>query len=161
MLKCYLLNAEQLELEGQVRVWRDIGWASGRAVGKVARNDEPALATDLHRGQTFLPAFDQPGHIELRRLSTARALKFFSIFQPAGVMNNHRLIRSGTLSGSDREILHLQSGGSRDFRSGLRAAPRHDVSDGTSRNDDYKDHCAQAEITIAGSLGRANGARCL
>src|SRR5215472_13608631 len=52
------LHVEQLDLEDQRRVGRDDAAGATRAVAELWRDDERALAADLHRGDPFVPAGD-------------------------------------------------------------------------------------------------------
>ena len=51
-------NFEQLDIENQFRVRRDIGRATHRAVPEIGRNDQFPLAPDLHGCHAFEPTLD-------------------------------------------------------------------------------------------------------
>src|SRR5262245_43817139 len=57
-LSASAFDAQQFDLEDQRRVRRDHAADPARAVTEVGRDDEGALATDLHRGNAFVPARD-------------------------------------------------------------------------------------------------------
>src|SRR5271155_3617812 len=53
-----LLHAEQIDFEYQRGARRDVGAGAARAVAQVRRNDQRALAADMHGGDAFVPALD-------------------------------------------------------------------------------------------------------
>src|ERR1700744_6074083 len=52
------LHAEQLDVEHQRRVRRDHAAGAARAVAKLRRDDQRAVAADLHGGDALVPAGD-------------------------------------------------------------------------------------------------------
>src|SRR5262245_23449614 len=53
-----LLHAEKLDVEQQRSVRRDRAASAPGAIAHLRRNDEGALAADLHAGYAFIPALD-------------------------------------------------------------------------------------------------------
>src|ERR1700733_11776598 len=50
------LHVKQFDVEDQRRIRRDDAAGAARAIAKGGRNDQGALAADLHRGDAFVPA---------------------------------------------------------------------------------------------------------
>src|SRR5262249_2943046 len=95
-----LFHREQLDIEHQRRVWRDHPACAARAIAERGRNDECALAADLHRGDALVPAGDDLALTD-RKLERFVAidgrvefLAFLPIFiEPARVVHHAGLAR--------------------------------------------------------------------
>src|SRR5262245_59019520 len=62
-----LLQVEELHLEQQRRVRRDHPAGAARAVAEVGRDQQRALAADLHAGHALVPALDDLALAEAER----------------------------------------------------------------------------------------------
>src|SRR5260370_32584547 len=82
-----LADAQQLDLERQFGVRRDDAGRAPGAVAQSGRDDELALAADLHAGHALVPALDDPTGAELKgeRLAAVEAGgELFPVGEPAG-----------------------------------------------------------------------------
>ena len=107
-------HAKQLDIENE----GCIGWDDSRealiTVGKVSRNDELALATDLHPRNAFVPALDYhpDAEGELERATSDRAVELRSIFEDTSVVDGDILALCGGWSISDGDVFVLKTTGS-------------------------------------------------
>src|SRR5437870_5125388 len=112
------LNAEQLNFEHQRRIGWNFRWGATRAISKIRRDDELALASDLHADETCVPTFyhlpaAQGEHERLCGTVDGRA-----VGQRADIMHPHALalFRRGPSSDLEigpREPIWWHGGGSR------------------------------------------------
>src|SRR5258708_31669043 len=93
-----LLHAEQIDVEHQRGARRDVAAGAARAIAEVRRNDQRALAADMHGGEAFVPALDDLALAERERKRLApveRAVEFLALLavdeQPAGIIYRHDL----------------------------------------------------------------------
>src|SRR5258708_34060283 len=89
------LHIEQFDVEDQRGIWRDDAAGPAGPVTEFGRDDERALAADLHGRHTFIPAADDltPADGELKWLATIeRAVELFALgaafVEPAGVVHD-------------------------------------------------------------------------
>src|SRR4051812_18564605 len=68
------LHVEQLDFEDQRRIRRDDAGGAAGAVAELGRDDERALAADLHCGHAFIPARDDALHPD-RKFERPAAVK--------------------------------------------------------------------------------------
>src|SRR6266404_962410 len=90
-----LLYRQQFDVEHQRRVRRNDAARPARAVAERRRNDQGALAADLHGGDAFIPAGD---HLVLpdwkleRLVAIDRTIEFLALLavliKPTGVMHD-------------------------------------------------------------------------
>src|SRR4051794_14346400 len=59
-----LLDRQELDVEDERRVWRNGAAGAALAVAELRRNDERPLSTDLHAGDTLIPAADDRARTE-------------------------------------------------------------------------------------------------
>ena len=92
--RSWLLHAEQLDVEHQRGVGRDHPAGAARAIAELGRDDQGALAADLHSGDPLVPAADDlpcPQAEGEGLAAVERAVEFGAlraiIVQPAGVMH--------------------------------------------------------------------------
>src|SRR5215813_65811 len=123
MSQCLLLlmspfDAQQLDLEDQRRIRRDHIADPAGAVAEIGWDDERALATDLHRGNAFVPAGDHlpSANRKLEGLTAVeRAVELLALgavlVEPAGVMHDASLTGPRGGAGADLGVDGLQSGG--------------------------------------------------
>src|SRR5262245_16004303 len=116
-LSASTFDAEQFDLEDQRRVRRDHPADPARAVAEIGRDDEGALAADLHRGNAFVPARDDlpSADRKLERLAAVeRAVELLALgatlIEPAGVMHHASLASPRGRAGADLGVDDLQSG---------------------------------------------------
>src|SRR6185369_3791330 len=82
-----LFDAEQLDLEDEGRVWRNIPAGAAGTVGQFGRADELGLAADLHQLYPFGPAGDHPCEWETDRLvALVRAVELLTVGQRAAII---------------------------------------------------------------------------
>src|SRR5712671_6009833 len=93
-----LLRSEQIDVEHQRGARRDVAAGAARAIAQVRRNDQRALAADMHGGEAFVPALDDLALAERegKRLAPVeRAVELLALLaideQPAGVIYRHGL----------------------------------------------------------------------
>lgn len=150
LVQYWLSDAEELDVEKE----RSVGWDFGRpapcAVGEVAGNGELPLAADLHRHQPFVPTFDHLADADAKVCGRAAVgtVKRSSIFERAGVVDNHGLASSRTWSIADLKINILQSRRSSDFSVCRIRAMRDDINDCTASNQQDQGDRADAKILI-------------
>src|SRR5690242_14022241 len=60
------LHPEQFHLEQQRRIRRDDAAGAARAVAELGRDDQRALAADLHGGDAFIPSLDHHAAADLK-----------------------------------------------------------------------------------------------
>src|SRR5688572_14468502 len=135
---CYppLLHIEQLDLENQRCVRRNHPAGAPRAIAELGRDDEHALAADLHAGHALVPALDHPAAAQGKRErpAPARAVELLSahvlrrrIMQPAGVVDLDGLPGNGFVALADHGVgLHQPGracGGRHEHRSCQRYQP--------------------------------------
>ena len=102
-------DAKQFDIEHQGCV----RWNNSRealiAIGEISWDDELALATNLHSGNTFVPALNHhpDTECELKRATANGAVEFRSICQDTGVVDGDILALCGgwTLSYGDVFVL--------------------------------------------------------
>src|SRR5579885_1722038 len=99
----YSLHVKQLHLEGQLRVGRDLAHGAV-AVGQVRRDDQLALAANLHAGHALVPALDDLAATEPEREGLAAveaAVELRTVLQRAGVMDDDLVALLGRLAVAD------------------------------------------------------------
>src|SRR5580704_15771028 len=89
------LHIEQFDVEDQRGVGRDDAAGAARPVAELGRDDQGALAADLHAGDALVPAGDDlmPPERELERLTAVeRAVELLALgailIEPACVMHD-------------------------------------------------------------------------
>src|SRR5664279_967283 len=109
-----LLDLEQLDFEDQCRVGRDDAGGASRAVAEIGRDQEHALASDLHRCNALVPALDHAPLADRereRRAAIERAvepLALGAVFpEPAGVVHDAGLALLRRRAGADLRVLVL------------------------------------------------------
>ena len=108
LLPLSLLDAQQLDLEVEVGVWRNSRGLSGFAIGKLAGDSKSAFAPDFHCRQPLVPTRDYSAEPEVYRLSSGGLIgvvEFSAVFKPADVMDRYRLPHLWAWSIADPEIL--------------------------------------------------------
>src|SRR6185312_11496004 len=121
-----LFHGQELDVEHQRRVRWDDAAGAGRAVAERGRDDQGALAADLHRSDALVPALDDAAAADrkLERLvAVMRTVEFLALHavdvEPAGIVHDGGLARFGRGAGTDCLIDHLKSGcGGHDLLSG-------------------------------------------
>src|SRR5262245_9982833 len=111
-------HVEQLDVEDQRRIrWDHTACAAG-TIAERGWDDERALATNLHRGDTFVPACDdslRPDWEFERPAPVNRAVELLALgtvlIEPSGVMHDTGLAAPGRGAGADFAVDDLQSGG--------------------------------------------------
>src|SRR5688500_7912896 len=122
LARCYavLLHIQQLDFENQRRIRRNHPAGAPRAIAELGRDDEQALASDLHAGHALVPALDHPAASQGKRErpAPARAVELLSalvlrrrIMQPAGVVHLDGIPGNGFLALADHRIGLHQPGG--------------------------------------------------
>src|SRR5215204_4733130 len=111
------LQAEQLDIEDQRGVWRDRAASAARAIAETGRDDERALATNLHARHALVPTLDDPALADrkLERLvAIDRGVEFLALgavlVEPAGVMHDHGLARARRRAGAGLGVDDLEAG---------------------------------------------------
>src|SRR6266568_1910136 len=119
-LSASAFDAKQFDLKDQRRVRRYYTAGAAGTVTELGRNDEGALATDLHRGDTFVPTGnDLPSaNRKLERPATVdRAVELLALgavlIEPAGVMHDASLTSPRAGAGADLAVDDPQAGGRR------------------------------------------------
>src|ERR1700728_2145030 len=95
---------------------RDDAAGAARAIAQLGRNDQGALAADLHGGDAFVPAADHlaDADLELKRLAAIeRAVEFLALLailiEPAGVVHDAGLAGARRLAGPGHAVDDLKS----------------------------------------------------
>src|SRR6185437_4354385 len=103
-----LLHGEQFDVEHQGRMRRDHTAGAARAIAERGRNDQGALAADLHGGDALVPASDDAvlADRKLERLvAVDRRVELLALLavlvKPAGIMHDANLARLRRGAGSD------------------------------------------------------------
>src|SRR3954447_20958385 len=94
-------DAEQLDVEHQRRVRRDHTAGAAAAIAERRRNDERALAADLHAGDALIPAGDHLAaaeHERERLVAIARAVGL----RPMMVLRRRAVEPAGVVHGDGR-----------------------------------------------------------
>src|SRR6185437_3680869 len=91
---CALFHRQQFHVEHQCRVRRDDAAGAARAVAERRRDDERALAADLHGGDALVPTLDDLARADRkieRLVAIDRGVEFLALravlVEPAGVMH--------------------------------------------------------------------------
>src|SRR5271168_801788 len=113
-----LLHAEQIYVEHQRGARRNDAAGAARAIAQVRRNDQRALAADMHGGDAFVPALDDLALAERegKRLATVeRAVEFLTLLavdeQPSGIIDRHGLADLRHGSGARLDVDDAQTAG--------------------------------------------------
>src|ERR1700675_3075844 len=113
-----LFDADELDVEDQRGVWRNDAAGAAGAIAELGRNDQRALAADLHGRDAFVPAGDDLVHadLELERLvAIDRGVEFLALggvlIKPAGVMHDAGLAGFRRGAGAGLGVDDFQSGG--------------------------------------------------
>src|SRR6202158_1960621 len=121
-----LLHTEQIDVEHQRGARRDVAAGAARAIAQVRRNDQRALAADMHGGEAFVPALDDLALAERegkRRAPVERAVEFLALLavdeQPAGVIDRHGLAGLRRGSGARLDVDDAQAAWRGDLAGGL------------------------------------------
>src|SRR5436190_22449447 len=110
------LHAEQFDVEHQRCVGRDDAAGAPGAVAQFRRDDQGALAADLHGGDAFVPAGD---HLLLtdrkleRFVAIHRAVELLALdailIEPAGIVHDADLAPLRRGAGADLAVRNLQT----------------------------------------------------
>src|ERR1700722_6678988 len=110
------LHAEQFDIEDQRRVRRDDAAGAAGAVAERRRNDQRALAADLHRGDALVPPGDHlpAADRKLERLTAVdRGVELLALgavlIEPAGVVHDAGLAGLRARAGADLGVDDLQA----------------------------------------------------
>src|SRR6202035_5407839 len=113
-----LYDVEQLDVEDQRGVWRNDAAGAAGAIAELGRNDQRALAADLHGRDAFVPAGDDlvQADLELERLvAVDRGVEFLALggilIKPSGVMHDAGLAGFWRGAGAGLGVDDFQSGG--------------------------------------------------
>src|SRR6266576_1958543 len=111
-----LLHRQQFDIEHQRRVRWNRTAGTARAVTQRGRNDQRALAADLHAGDAFVPARDHAALADrkLERLvAVDRRVEFLALLavlvKPSSVMHHAGLARLRRRAGADLAVDDLQT----------------------------------------------------
>src|SRR6202521_2250729 len=120
-----LRHAEQIDVEHQRGARRDVAAGAARAIAQVRRNDQRALAADMHGGEAFVPALDDLALAERegkRIAPVERAVELFALLaideQPSGVIDRHGLAGLRHGSGPRLDVDDAQAAGRGDLAGG-------------------------------------------
>src|SRR5579872_6699251 len=110
------LHIEQFDVEDQRRIRRDDAACAARAVAEFRRNNQGALAANLHRGDALIPAGDHPA-LSDRKLERIVAIDggvellalLAILIEPAGVVYDANLSRLRRGAGADLGVDDLES----------------------------------------------------
>src|SRR5688572_27955405 len=108
VLQAKLLNAQQFDLEDQVRVRWNVRRRTHRPITEATRDKQLALTPDFHAHQSLVPALDDLADADLEinwLASSIRAVKFFAVFQSADIIDRDGLSRLWTRAIANPEIL--------------------------------------------------------
>src|ERR1700730_18426863 len=108
------LHRQQFDLEDQRGVGGDGAAGAAGAVAEVGRDDEGALAADLHRADALIPTADDltlaNGKLE-RLAAVERAVELLALgavfVEPAGVVHDADLAGEGHGAGADLGVRDL------------------------------------------------------
>src|SRR5262249_57170162 len=110
------LHREQLDIEHQRRIRRDHPAGAAGAVAERGRNDQRALAADLHGGDALVPALDDAALAdrEIERLvAVDPRVQFLALLavliEPAGVVHDAGLARLRRSPGAFLDVDNLQA----------------------------------------------------
>src|SRR3954468_16057635 len=110
------LDAEQLDIEDQRGVRRNEAAGAAVAIAEFCRNDQGALAADLHGGDALIPARDDTLHADRkfeRGAAIDRTVELLALraihVEPAGVVHDAGLPGARRRAGADRAIDILQA----------------------------------------------------
>ena len=111
-----LFHRKQFHVEHQRRVRRDHAAGTARAVAELRRDDQRALAADLHRGDALVPAGDDTaladGEFE-RLVAIDGAIELLSLLailvEPAGIVHHADLAGLRRSAGADDMVDGLQA----------------------------------------------------
>src|SRR6478672_3953929 len=110
-----LLHRQQFDVEHQCRIRRNDAAGPTRAVAERGRNDQRALAADIHRGDTLVPARDHLtlADLELERLVAVDGrIEFLALLavlvEPSRVVHHAGLAWFGRRAGADLAVDDLQ-----------------------------------------------------
>src|SRR5256714_12038864 len=114
-----LLDLEELDIEEQRRVGRNRAAGAALTVAQLRRDDQRALAANLHPGNALVPAADDlpAAQLERERLAVVlRAVEFLPVLvgglrvvQPAGVMHTHLMAALRLCTCADFAVGNLQA----------------------------------------------------
>src|SRR6267154_4067845 len=111
-----LLHRQQFDIEHQRGVRRNEAAGAARAVTQCGRNDQGALAADLHRGDALVPAGDHlalPDRKLERLVAVDRRVELLALLavliEPAGVMHDADLARLRRCARTDLAVDYLQT----------------------------------------------------
>src|SRR5476649_1247929 len=86
---------QEFDIEHQGRVWRDHAAGAARAIAQRGRNDQRALAADLHGGDALVPAADHGALADWkleRLLAVDRRVEFLALLavliKPTGIVHH-------------------------------------------------------------------------
>ena len=105
-----LLDAQQLDLEDKVGIWRNSRRPALGSIGEITRNKQLAFAAHFHGLQPFVPPLDYPAEPEFDGFPAGhvvRVIELSAVLQPANVMDRYRLPHLRAWSVADSEILNL------------------------------------------------------
>src|ERR1700704_1205401 len=115
-LRALAFYVEQFDVEDQRRVWRDDAARAARPVAEFGRDDQGALAADLHGGDALVPAADHPALAQGKFEGLAavdRAVELLALgavlIEPAGIVHDGGLARLGCRAGADLAVRDLQA----------------------------------------------------
>src|ERR1043166_9476742 len=141
------LDTEQLHVEDERGVTRNLRGLAHGAVAERGRDDEPPPAADLHRPDALVPTFDDHAATEdegERLPAVTRAVELRPVQESARVVDDRRLPRRRAGACAHDQIRVLESGGRRHLLA-RRAAParREQVERARAhqRDDDDRGNC--------------------
>src|SRR4051812_14689731 len=122
-----LLNVEQVHVEDQRSVRRNVAASAVRSVPQIARDLQSPFAANMHSLYPFIPTLNDSAGSELeleRFVAINGAVELLSVAgEPAGVMDLHSHTRGSYCTGALLGVPVLQSGWSlRGLASDLRRA---------------------------------------
>src|SRR3982074_2075312 len=113
-LRALAFQVEQFDVEDQRRVWRDDAARAARPVAELGRDDQGALAADLHGGDALVPTRDHPllADGEFERLAAVEgAVELLALgavlIEPAGVVHDANLAGLRRGAGADLAVRDL------------------------------------------------------
>src|SRR5439155_18716853 len=106
-----LFDLQELDFESQFRVRRNIPARSFFSVGELGRNDEFALAADLHADHALIPASDDLSITEdelERLLAIETAIELGAVGEPTRVVHPDDVVFLGCPTFADLQVCAFQ-----------------------------------------------------
>lgn len=100
---------DELNIKDEVCLGRDHGWSADLTVGKLVRDEQPTLSTNVHALKTGVPAHDDAmGAVRkgdgLLSGVVVRGVELLPIGRPAGVPDGVELLRRRSLTGANLDV---------------------------------------------------------